>query len=94
MAKYVAAHGMTEGEKRKINRECGPKKNIIFVAEKEQQVLDSVPKGHRKDLEKLIKEYGISFLKSCQRVYLPHEKCSIMLRSNQAANLLTDHHIG
>ena len=48
---------MTEGAKRKINRETGPKKDIISVAEREQQVLDSVPENHRKDLEKLIKEY-------------------------------------
>ena len=48
---------MTEGEKRKINRETGPEKDIISFAEREQQVLDSIPENHRKHLQKLIKEY-------------------------------------
>ena len=46
-----------EGQKRKMNRETGPKKDIISVKEREQQVLDSVPENYRKDLAKLIKEY-------------------------------------
>ena len=40
VASFTAAHGMTEGEKRKINRETGPKKDIISVAERERQVLE------------------------------------------------------
>ena len=56
-AKFAATHGMTEGAKRKINRETDPKNDIISVAEREQEVLDSVPENHRKDLGKLIKEY-------------------------------------
>ena len=55
--KFAAAHGMTEGQKRKIKREVGPKKNFISVAERERQVLESVPKSHREGLEKLIQEY-------------------------------------
>ena len=31
-----SAHGMTEGQKRKINKESGPKKNIISVKERER----------------------------------------------------------
>ena len=57
VANFASAHGMTEGAKRKINTETGPKKHIISVAEREQQVLDSFPENHRKYLEKLIKEY-------------------------------------
>ena len=57
VANFVAARGMTEGEKRKINRETSPRKDIISVAERERQVLDSVPINHRENLEKLIKEY-------------------------------------
>ena len=57
MANFAAAQGMTEGEKRKINRETGPRKDIISVAERERRVLDSVPVSHRENLEKLIKEY-------------------------------------
>ena len=52
-----AAHGLTEGQKRLMNRKTGPKKDIITVKEREQQVLNSVPDVHRKNLEKLIKEY-------------------------------------
>ena len=36
VANFAAAHGMTEGEKRKINRETGPKKDITSVAETER----------------------------------------------------------
>ena len=38
-----SAHGMTEGQRRKINKESGPKKNIISVKEREQKILNSVP---------------------------------------------------
>ena len=48
---------MTEGQKRKINKESGPKNNIISVKEREREVLDSVPEIHRKSLEKIIQEY-------------------------------------
>ena len=56
MARF-AAHGLTEGQKRLMNRKIGPNKNIVSVAERERQVLDSVSINHRKDLEKLIQEY-------------------------------------
>ena len=53
---------MTEGTRRKINKETGPKKDIITVAERECQVLESVPSSFRKDLGNLIKEYRDIFL--------------------------------
>ena len=53
----AAAHGMTEGQKRKISKETGPKKEFISVAEREQQVLNSVPEGYRKKLETIIQQY-------------------------------------
>ena len=46
------AHGMTEGQRRKINKESGPKKDIISVKEREKEVLDSVPIKYRESLEK------------------------------------------
>ena len=55
---FVVAHGMTEGEKWKISRETGPRKDIILVAERERQVLNSVSVSHKENLEKLIKEYS------------------------------------
>ena len=51
------AHGMTEGQRRKINKESGPKKNIISVKEREREVLDSVPLVYRESLEKVIQKY-------------------------------------
>ena len=46
---FTAAHGMSEGTKWSINKKEGPKKDIISVAEREQQVLDSVPVCHREN---------------------------------------------
>ena len=54
---FVAAHGMSEGQRRSINKSQGPKKDIITVAEREQQVLDSVPVCHREKLSQLIQKY-------------------------------------
>lgn len=58
---YVAvdstAHGMTERMKRKTNKESGTKKDIITVAEREREVLDSVPVCHWETLEKIIHQY-------------------------------------
>ena len=48
---------MTEGQRRKINKESGPKKNIISVKEREQEVLNSVPAVYRESLEKVIEKY-------------------------------------
>ena len=49
-ARFAAAHGMSEGNKQSINKREGPKKDIISVAEREQQVLESVPICHREKL--------------------------------------------
>ena len=93
VAEFTAAHSMTEGQKRKINRETGPKKNIISVAEWEQQVLDSVPINYRKYLESLIKEYQDIFPETLPKVYLPYGEYSVKLKLNLAVNPPTDNHI-
>ena len=53
-ARFAAAHGRSEIHKRSINKSQGPKKDIISIAEREQQVLDNVPTCHRERLGKLI----------------------------------------
>ena len=70
VARLAAAHGLTESQKRMMNKETGPNKNIISVAERERQVLDGVPASHRECLEELIQEYRDLFpWSSCQRAY-------------------------
>ena len=54
---FVAAHGLSEGNKRSINKREATKKDIISVAEREQQVLDSVPICHQEKLCHMIQEY-------------------------------------
>ena len=56
-ARFAAAHGLSEGNKRSISKCKGPKKDIISVAEREQQVLDSVPVCHREKLSRMIQQY-------------------------------------
>ena len=51
------AHGMTEGQRRRINKESGPRKNIISVKEREKEVLDSVPKIYKESLGNIIQKY-------------------------------------
>ena len=51
------AHGMTKSQRRKINKESRPKKNLKSVKEREQEVLDGVSKIHRAPLEKMIQKY-------------------------------------
>ena len=60
---FVTAHGMSEGTKRSINKRVGPKKDVITVAEREQEVLASVPACHRERLEHIIQEYRDLFPK-------------------------------
>ena len=55
-SRFAAAHGLSEGSKRSINKSKGPKKDIISVAEREQ-VLDSVPICHREKLSHMIQDY-------------------------------------
>ena len=50
MAKFAAAHGITEGQKRQTNKQTGPKKDFASVEEREQQVLNSVPERHCQNL--------------------------------------------
>ena len=57
VAQFAVAHGRKEINKRSVNKQKGPKKDIISVAQREQQVLDSVPVHHRRKLEKIIQEY-------------------------------------
>ena len=52
-----SAHGMIEGQKRKINKDSGPKKNIISVRERAREILDNVAAIHRKSLGKKIQEH-------------------------------------
>ena len=56
-AHFTVAHGMSEGNKRSIIKWEGPKKDIIFAAEREQQVLESVPICHREKLGHMIQQY-------------------------------------
>ena len=56
-ARFAAAHGMSKGTRRSINKSQGPKKDIISVAERERQVLDSVPVCHREKLSHIIQQY-------------------------------------
>ena len=56
-AQFDAAHGMSEGMKRSINKQEGPKKDIITVAGRERQVLNGVPICYRERLEKVIQKY-------------------------------------
>ena len=56
-ARFAAAHGMSEGTRRSINKKEGPKKDIISVAEREQQVLEGVPACHREKLGHMIQQY-------------------------------------
>ena len=54
---FAAAHGISEGQRQVMNKSQGPKKDIISVAEREQQVLDGVPVCHRERLSHLIQQY-------------------------------------
>ena len=54
---HSTAHGMSEGTRRSINKKEGPKKDIISVAEREQQVLEGVPACHREKLGHMIQQY-------------------------------------
>ena len=65
---------MTEGHKRKINKQSGPRKDIIAVKEQKREVLDSVSKIHRKSLEKLIKEYQDVFPEKLPKAAPPNRE--------------------
>ena len=54
---FAATHGMSEGTRRSINKKEGPKKDIISVPEREQQVLEAVPACHREKLGHMTQQY-------------------------------------
>ena len=74
VANFVTAYSITEGEKRKINREIDPKKDIISVTEREQQVANNVRENHWKHVETLIKEYQDIFAKKLAKVVPPSQE--------------------
>ena len=57
VARFAAAHRMSDGTRQSINKKEGPKKDIISVAEREQQVLEGVPVCHRERLRHMIQQY-------------------------------------
>ena len=61
-AAVKTAHGMIDGQRRKINKESGPKKDIISVKEREKEVLDSVLAIYQESLEKAIQKYRYVFV--------------------------------
>ena len=87
-----SAHGMTEGQRRKINKESGPKKNIISVKEREQEVLNSVPGVYRKSLGKVIQKYRDVFPEKLPKGAPPIGRCNTGSKSNQVAALHIGHH--
>ena len=71
IAAAQTSHGMTEGQRRKINKESGPVKNLKSVKEREQEALDGVPKDFREPLGKMIQKYRDVFPENYLKVYHP-----------------------
>ena len=63
-----------EGQRRKINKEFGPKKDIISVKEREKEVLDSVPAVYWESLEKVIQKYRGVFPKKLPKDVPPNRE--------------------
>ena len=93
-ARFAAAHGLSEGNKRSIKKREGTKKDIISVAEREQQVLESVPVCHREKLCHMIQKYRDIFRSSSQRASRLKGWLSIRSRSSLGVSLPTGHHTG
>ena len=55
--RFAATHGMSKETRRSINKKEGPKKDIISVSEREQQVLEGVLVCHREKLSHMIQQY-------------------------------------
>ena len=53
----VSAQGQTEGSKRKVMKQYGPKKDFISVQEREQQIMAAVPSEYHQDLQELVSEF-------------------------------------
>ena len=88
-ARFTAAHGLSEGNKRSINKREGPKKDIISVAEREQQVLESVPICHREKLGHMIQKYRDIFPEQLPKGIPPKGWLNIRLRSSLGVSLPT-----
>ena len=93
-AKFAAAHGITEGQKRQINKKTGPKKDFVSVEERENRFSPVSLKDTGKPWDYSLMSTEMSFQKNCRRVYLSHERYNMLLKSNQAVTPPTDHHIG
>ena len=57
VARFAAAHGMSEGTKHAVNKQTASKKDFMSVAEREREVISQVPVVHRERLENIIQEY-------------------------------------
>ena len=75
-----------------MNRKIGPNKNINKVEEREQQVLEGVPVGHRENLEQLIQEYRDLFPAQLPKGIPPSQGVQHHIDVEQAVNPLTGHH--
>ena len=73
-----SARGMTEGQRRKINKESGPKKDIISVKEREQEVLNSVSAVYRESLEKAIQKYRDVFPEKLPKGVTPNREVTTL----------------
>ena len=85
---------MSEGTRRSINKKEGPKKDIISVAEREQQVLEGVPACHWEKLGHMIQQYHDIFPEQLPKGIPPKRWLSIRLKSSLGVNLPTGHHTG
>ena len=85
-AAVQTAHGMTEGQRRKINKESGPKKNLITVKEREQEVLAGVPKIHREPLEKMIQKYRDVFPEKLPKGVPPNREVQHRIEIESGSN--------
>ena len=77
-----------------MNKESGPNKNIISVAERECEVLDGVPASHRENLEQLIQEYRDLFPEQLPKGIPPSRKVKHHIDVEPGSKPLTGHHTG
>ena len=92
VAKLAAAHGLTESQKKLMNRKTGPNKNIISVEEREQQVLEGVLVGHRENLEQLIQEYRDLFPAQLPKAIPPSREVQHQIDVEPGSKPLIGHH--
>ena len=64
------------------------------MKEKEQQVLNSVPERHRKDLKSLIDEYKDVFPEKLPKGVPPSREVKHVIEIEPGSNPPTDSHIG